>query len=78
MAISDKIKALIKLTGSDNSQIAAHLGISRQAFSNKLYRDSFSGDDLIKIADFLNCDLAFITESNQKIILEPSDVKVKE
>ncbi|MEG1821545.1 MAG: helix-turn-helix domain-containing protein [Clostridiales bacterium] len=77
MAISDKIKALIKLNNADNLQIAQHLGISRQAFSNKLYRDSFSGADLIKIAEFLKCDLAFITERNQKIILEPCDAKTK-
>lgn len=75
MAISSKVKALIKLKGRDNAGLAAHLGISAQALSNKLYRDSFSAADLIKIADFLGCDLAFIVDEAQRIILSAEDLK---
>jgi hypothetical protein len=42
--------------------------------SNKFYRDSYSGEDLIKIARFLECDLAFIIDASQKIILDESDL----
>ena len=76
MAISDKIKALLKLQGKNNSGLAKYLGISDQALSNKFYRDSYSGEDLIKIADFLGCELAFIT-GETKIGLSLEDIKNK-
>jgi transcriptional regulator with XRE-family HTH domain len=73
MAISDKVKALLKLKGKSNSGLAEYLGISAQALSNKFYRDSYSGDDLVKIAAFLECELAFITDST-KIALTLDDI----
>ena len=76
MAISDKIKALLKLQGKNNSGLAEYLSISNQALSNKFFRDSYSGEDLIKIADFLECELAFIT-GETKLRLSLEDIKNK-
>jgi transcriptional regulator with XRE-family HTH domain len=76
MAISDKVKALLKLQGKNNKGLAEYLGISDQALSNKFYRDSYSGEDLIKIAAYLECELAFITGST-KIPLSEDDIKDK-
>ena len=76
MAISDKVKALLKLQGKNNKGLAEHLGISDQALSNKFYRDSYSGEDLIKIAAYLECELAFIT-GETKIALTMDDIKGK-
>lgn len=61
----DEVKAMIKLKGKSLVDLADYLGMSRQALSNKFYRDSFSGEDLLKIASFLDCKLAFIDESNK-------------
>jgi transcriptional regulator with XRE-family HTH domain len=72
MAISDKVKALLKLKGKNNQGLAEYLGISSQALSNKFYRDSYSGEDLIKIAAFLECELAFITGETKISLMEPS------
>jgi transcriptional regulator with XRE-family HTH domain len=74
MAISDKVKALLKLQGKNNKGLAEYLGISDQALSNKFYRDSYSGEDLIKIADYLGSELAFITGST-KIAMSAEDIK---
>ena len=74
MAISNKIKALIKLKDKDNSALAKHLGISTQALSNKLYRNSFSAADLIKISSFLGCELAFVVDESQRITLSEEDI----
>lgn len=74
MAISDKVKALLKLNGKNNKGLAEYLEISDQALSNKFYRDSYSGEDLIKIAAYLECELAFITGTT-KIALSPEDIK---
>ena len=76
MAISDKVKALLKLKGKNNQGLAEHLGISNQALSNKFYRDSYSGEDLIKIAAYLECELAFIS-GETKIALTVDDIKDK-
>jgi transcriptional regulator with XRE-family HTH domain len=76
MAISDKIKALLKLKGKNNKGLAEYLGISVQALSNKFYRDSYSGEDLIKIAAYLGCELTFIT-GETKIALSLDDIKDK-
>lgn len=53
------------------------LGISKQNFSNKLKRNTFSPDELAKIAEMLNMELAFIDkgatiENGEKFILEGS------
>lgn len=75
MAISSKIKALLSLKNQEQVKLAQHLGISKQALSNKFYRESFSAEDLIKIADFLQCDLAFNVDDKLHIILDNSDLR---
>lgn len=77
MAVSSKIKALLNLKNQEQVKLAQHLGISKQALSNKFYRDSFSAEDLIKIADFLRCDLAFNVDNKLHIILDCGDLKDK-
>ena len=62
--MKESIKASLALKGKKLSDLAAHLGISKQALSNKLFRDSFSGEDLLKISNFLGCKLAFVDEEN--------------
>ena len=44
--------------------IADHLGISRQNFVNKLSRDTFSPEELSKIAEKLDCELVMKEEKN--------------
>ncbi len=75
MAVTDKIKALLSIKGRKNIELANYLNISAQSMQNKLSRGSFSAEDLIKIADFLDCTLAFNIDENQKIILDTSDIR---
>ena len=77
MSVSSKIKAVLNIKGKDHKQLADFLKISSQALSNKFYRDSFSAEDLIKIADFLDCGLAFIIDDAQRVVLDKSDIKEK-
>jgi lambda repressor-like predicted transcriptional regulator len=72
MSVSDKVKAGLKINGKEIQSLADFLNISRQSMSNKFYRDSFSAEDLIKIADFLGCSLAFVG-GTQKIVFELKD-----
>lgn len=77
MAVTDKIKALLSIKSKKNIELAAYLGITPQSMQNKFSRGSFSAEDLIKIADFLDCTLTFDIDKNQKIILDKSDLRNK-
>lgn len=55
--VSGIIKSIMKSKGLNNIQMAELLGIKPQSFSNKLFRDSYTVDELIKILDVLDCKL---------------------
>ena len=75
MSVTNKIKALMRMHGKKNFELVEHLGLVRpQALTNKYSRGSFSCEDLIRIAAFLDCELAFIALDTQKITLEVSDI----
>ena len=74
MSVSDKIKAGLKLNGIEIQNLAEFLNISKQSMSNKFYRDSFSAQELIKIADFLGYSLVFVGEK-QNIMFDLDDIK---
>ena len=44
-------------------EMAQTLGISKQNVSNKVKRNTFSPDELVKIADMLEMEIAFIDKS---------------
>lgn len=75
MAITDKIKALLAIRGKKNIDLAAYLGISPQSMQNKFTRGSFSADDLIRIAEYLECTLSFEVDEKQRITLDSSDIR---
>ena len=75
LSVSNKIKALLQLKGQEQIKLAAHLKISKQALSNKFYRDSFSAADLIKIGQFVGCDLAYIVNDKQNIVFDINDLQ---
>lgn len=77
MSVAGKVKGLLSTSGKDYSGLASALGISSQALSNKFYRDSFSTEDLIIVAEYVGCELAFLSAGGSKIILERADIKPK-
>ncbi len=77
MSISGKVKGLLASTGRDQAGFAATLGISVQALRNKFYRDSFTTDDLIVLAEYTGCTLAFLSDEGSKIVLDKSDIREK-
>lgn len=77
MSVSDKIKALLAIKGKRNIDLADYLKITPQSMQNKFARSSFSAEDLIRIADYLDCTLEFEVNDSQKIILDSSDIRSK-
>ena len=66
--IHDKLKALITLSGQNQIDIANAWQISRQQLNNKIRLNSWKIDDLIKLADQTNTQLAFIDKNGNPII----------
>ena len=71
MALSDKVKGLLALCGKRQIDLAAYFGMSKQTMGNKMSRNSWSGNDLAKAAEFCGCKLAFLMPDGQQIIIEP-------
>ena len=61
MSAAKRIKQLMIERGVNVKTLAEKLEITPQSFSNKLFRDSFSFDDVVKIADLLGADVEIIT-----------------
>lgn len=73
--VSDKIKGLLSMKGKKYKELAQLFGISEQAMRNKFARGSFSADELIRIADFVGCQLAFEIDDIQKVLLTKDDIR---
>lgn len=66
MGAAKVIKQLMFEQNVSVSQLATALGIQAQSLSNKLYRDSFSFDDVVRIADILGSDVKIIVRETGK------------
>jgi len=73
--VSDKIRALLALAGKKNIDLAELYGMSKQSMNNKMTNNRFSADDLIRIADFAGCRIAFVLRDGQHIFLDQSDLR---
>lgn len=75
LALKDTIKAISKDRKITQLEIAEHLGISKQNFSNKMQRNTFSPDELSRIASLFNMELAFVDKTakitdGEKFVIE--------
>ena len=71
MGISKKIKALLELADKKQSDLTDILDMSsKQSLSNKFKNERWSARDLVKVAEFCGCKLAFVLPDNQLIFLD--------
>lgn len=69
--IGNKVKALLNLKGKLNKDLLPVLNVtSPQSLNTKYKRDSFFASDLIKIADFLGCELCFIDKRTGETLVK--------
>lgn len=66
MGAAKAIKQLMQEQNISVSQLASALGIQPQSMSNKLYRDSFSFEEVVRIADILGSDVKLIVRDTGK------------
>lgn len=66
MSASKIIKQLLIERNMTVKQLAESLEISPQNLSNKLYRDTFSYSEMVKITNILECDIIIVTRDTEK------------
>lgn len=66
MSASKIIKQLLIERNMTVKQLAEYLEISPQNLSNKLYRDTFSYSEMVKITNILECDIIIVTRDTEK------------
>lgn len=77
MSISNKVKMVLSYRDKSISDTAKIFDCSSQSLSNKFSRGTFTSSDLIKIADFCDCQLSFTFKDGSKIVLDMSDLSEK-
>jgi transcriptional regulator with XRE-family HTH domain len=66
LAGAKAVKQLLIERGMTLKELAEKLNIEHQSMRTKLYRDKFSYEEIIKIADILNADVRIITRDSGK------------
>ena len=64
---SNKIDSLLKRNDKKYTDVARYLGRTKQSVYFSKKTGSWSGRDLIKIAELNNCNLAFISKDGEII-----------
>ena len=77
MSMTSKIRDIMLLRGKSTRDMAVILEVEEQSFRNKLARQSFSADDLVKIAGALDAQLYMELGENQRVRFEQSDLPDK-
>lgn len=73
--VNEKVRAVLALAGRRVIDLADMYGMSKQSMNNKMMNNRFSADDLIRIAAFTGCRLAFVLADGQHIFFEPEDLR---
>lgn len=76
--VSDKIRSVLALAGKRPTDLANLYETSQQSMNNKLYQNRFSADDLIRIAEFTGCRLAFVLPDGGQLFFSPDDIRHKD
>jgi len=69
MSASKIIKQIMVERDLSVKDLAALLDMKPQILSNKLYRDTFTYTDYIKIANMLNCTVQTVTNDSAKAFI---------
>lgn len=78
MSVANKLRAVLNLTDSKPADLSECLNKSVQSVRNKFSQDAFSISDVLKICDYLGCELQIKTGDGQTIALTIDDVKDSE
>ena len=71
MSVSETVRMAIAKKGMTQAELAEAWGSTRQGINNKFNRDSWSGDDLMKLARITGGKLALIYPDGQELLFLP-------
>lgn len=75
MSFSNKLRSILSVTGHKPADLSDCLNISSQAVRNKISRGSYSVDDILKIFDYLGCEVTVKTKDGIVFPLTIDDVR---
>ncbi len=71
MSISKVIKALLAISNKKQADLLGPLEMgSKQSLSNKFSMERWTGEDLVAVAAFCGCKLAFVLPDGQHIFID--------
>lgn len=73
MAGSKTVRMALTKKNMSQADLARAWGTSIQSMNNKFFRDTWSSDDLMKVAEFTGAKLAFVFPDGQQLIFLPDD-----
>ncbi len=73
MKISDSVSMALKRAGLKQNDLAAAYGKTKQSMSMKFSRDSWFAKDLVKVAELVGADLAFVFPDGTRIRIGSDD-----
>ena len=68
--VANKLREFFKKNSMTQAYLAELMCVSKKTIDSKFYRDGFSDEDLIKIADVMGFKLAFV-KGDEVFILNP-------
>lgn len=72
-SVSQRVKQALAGCNKKQIDMADFFGISRQAMSNKVARDSWSAYDLAKVSEFVGGRLIIRMQDGQEIQIDPKE-----
>ena len=74
MSISSSIRALLNIKGLKQKDLLPAFGrTSIQGLSNKFREERWSAADLVTVAEFTGCKLAFILPDGERVLISAGD-----
>ena len=70
MAISDGVRAALLVSGKKQKDLMEIFDTTKQGISTKVTKDRWFGRDLVKVAELVGADLAFVFPNGSIIKLE--------
>lgn len=75
MSVTDKLRALMELSGVKGVDLAEALGVSYNSASNRMYKGVKRIDDLIKICDKCEAKISITAKDGTVIRLTIDDIE---
>lgn len=73
MSITSSVRALLEIRGKRQVDLLPVFGLANpQSLSNKFRGERWSASDLVKVAEFTGCKLAFILPDGERIVIGDS------